>query len=491
MSTVSRSSTVVSRWRLTLRVQRAIRTHGLCVRGDHILAAVSGGADSVALLAVLHALAPAWNWRLTVAHINYGLRGQESEQDARFVIDLCRELDVPVICEAISLGTARASLQARAREARYALFAEIAARIDADKIALGHTADDQAETLLMWTLRGAGTGGLAGIPQMRNGKWIRPLLDVPRGDVEAYLLDQGRTWRTDSSNLKPLYTRNRIRLEILPVLKAANPAIVRTLGRQARILRDEDQCLDQLAQTALRGLMQADPGGAIYVDRDKLLGLPVALQRRVVRAVLRSATGAVQWPTFGAVDTILRCVVAGRTGSMLHAAGGLAWRDYGRIGFQRWGRRHHGIGQNEAAWAEVCVSVETGATTAVPWAPTAQVLRVSLEETALRQHPGTAPRSPLRVMLDMDRIAPPVVVRSWRPGDSFQPTGMGGRRKKLQDYFADIKLPRAERHRVPLVCSRDHILWVAGHRPDQRVQATPASTRLLILELAEPSTVDM
>jgi tRNA(Ile)-lysidine synthase len=476
-----------------MRVQRCIRTHRLCGRGDHILAAVSGGADSVALLMVLHGLAPAWSWRLTVVHVNYGLRGKESEQDARFVIDLCRELGLPVICEAVELGTARGSLQSRAREARYALFAEIADRIGADKIALGHTADDQAETVLMWTMRGAGAGGLGGMPVMRDGKWIRPLLDIARGDVEAYLLAQGRGWRTDSSNLTPLYTRNRIRLEILPALKAANPAIVRILGRQARICRDEDLYLEQLAQTALDGLMRTDRSGAVFVDREGLRRLPAALQRRVVRVVIRRVAGAVQGPTFRAVESILRCVVGGRTGSMLTVAGGLVWRDYSRIGFQRWDRRHRG-GQPAPAFSEVHIGLGTTGTSVVPWAATAQVLRVRVEErigeTALRQPPERARPSPGRVCLDMDRIEPPLMVRSWRPGDSFQPAGMGGRRKKLQDYFADIKLPRAERHRVPLVCSRDHIVWVAGHRADHRVQPTPASKRLLILELTDPSTTE-
>ena len=295
-----------ARSQLAGRVAATARARGLLRPGDRVLAAVSGGPDSVALLSVLAALAPSWDLTLQAVHVNHGLRGAESDEDASFVAGFCDRLGVALAIERVTLvgpaGRRRGrSLQEQAREARYAAMVRVATALRMDKIALGHTADDQAETLVMWMLRGSGTAGLAGIPPSRGPLVIRPLLDVGRAEIIAYLEAQGLPFRVDSSNAKPLYLRNRVRHELLPVLKRFNPGLLGVLKRQAEILREEDLCLDQLVSEHLTRLTREDSAGEFVVDRAGLLALPLALRRRMVRTLIRRTSGLLQGPTFGAV----------------------------------------------------------------------------------------------------------------------------------------------------------------------------------------------
>ncbi len=470
-----------ARSQLARRVAATARAKGLLRPGDRVLAAVSGGPDSVALLSVLAALAPSWNLTLQAVHVNHGLRGAESDEDATFVAGLCDRLGVALAIERVTLtgpaGRRKGrSLQERAREARYAAMVRVATVLRMDKIALGHTADDQAETLMMWMLRGSGTAGLAGIPPARGPLVIRPLLDVGRAEIMAYLEAQGLPFRVDSSNAKPLYLRNRVRHELLPVLKRFNPGLLGVLKRQAEILREEDLCLDQLVFEHLARLTREDGAGEFVVDRAGLLALPLALRRRMVRTLIRRTSGLQQGPTFGAVAAVLDRVVQGRSGAATAVAGVLVAREYGSIRFR-----------SSVPEGTEAVSLPLPVPSTIRWPLTGQTIRVSLRDLS-SAHPPTIPTPSRSVaILDADLFTMELVVRSWAAGDAFRPLGMRGRRKKLQDYFADMKLPRAARRRVPLLVAPEGILWVGGHRPDHRFCATAASTRIVIAELLDPS----
>ena len=239
-------STSTARPVLLAQLVRTVRQHQLFVSGHHVVVAVSGGPDSIALLSLLHRLAPSWRLTLTVAHCNYGLRGGESDADESFVSTFCRERQLNLVVHRPSLvkRRQRSSLQAAAREARYDFMKQLANELGADRIAVGHTANDQAETVLMWLLRGAGMTGLAGMPYAREDRIIRPLLAATREEVLAYLDHEGLTYRRDSSNEKPLYHRNRIRKELFPVLTQLAPAAVRVLRRQADLLREDEHFLE-------------------------------------------------------------------------------------------------------------------------------------------------------------------------------------------------------------------------------------------------------
>lgn len=466
--------------KLERRVAASAKSRRLFTEGDHVLVAVSGGPDSVALLAVLAALAPSLRLRLSALHINYGLRGEESDEDQRFVSRLCAQLGIPLTCERIVLSRpeparGRGSLQARAREARYAAFRRAAAERGASKIALGHTADDQAETLLMWMLRGAGTAGMAGIPPVREGVFVRPLLDVSRAEVLAYLRDKGLTFRMDSSNQQLVYRRNRIRQEVLPLLKRLNPSIVQTLTRQAVILRDEDTYLEQWVSAWVGRHVSTAPDGSVTVPQPALLELPVPLQRRVVRRVLQEATGTPYGPTFRATEAVLDRVVRGRSGSSLTLRGARVVRNYDVITVVP-------VRQPARPPGEACTtSLRVDIPSTVVWPPTGQTIRLRIARGDATETAPAAGR--LVARFDADRFTSQLELRSWRAGDVFHPQGMGGRRKKLQDYFSDIKLPRASRAAVPLLVAPEGILWIVGYRADHRFCETPATTRVLVAEV--------
>lgn len=481
-----------TRHKLERHVAASARARQLFAAGDHVLVAVSGGPDSVALLSVLASLAPAKRLTLSALHINYGLRGEESEEDARFVSHLCAELGVPLTCERIDLSHASnqskgMSLQTRAREARYAALQRTAVARGAAKIALGHTADDQAETLVMWMLRGSGAAGLAGIRPVRDAVYVRPLLDVSRTDVLAYLNAKGVPFRMDSSNAKPLYLRNRIRHELLPLLKQFNPAVVEALTRQADILRDDDRCLEQWASEWIVRHVQRGDDRSLAVPRTALRELPVALQRRVIRRVMQQAANSPYSPTFGAAEAVLEKIVRGRSGSSLALRGASVAREYERVRFspKRTAGRHAGGGVSDRA-VSLCPSVPS----ATVWPPTGQVIRLSYAP-ASSDGTGDGTGTPAGTQIarfDADRFMHQLVVRSWKAGDVFHPQGMGGRRKKVQDYFCDIKLPRERRAGVPLLVAPEGILWIVGHRADQRFRVTPSTRRILVAEIVPVET---
>jgi tRNA(Ile)-lysidine synthase len=471
------------RHRFERHVAALARSRRLFAEGDHLLVAVSGGPDSVALLSVLVALAPSMGLTLSALHVNYGLRGEESDEDQRFVSRLCGELGVPLTCERIMLtGSTRGgqSLQARAREARYAVMRRAATACDASKIALGHTADDQAETLLMWMLRGAGAAGMAGIPPVRDAVYVRPLLDVSRADVLAYLKAKGLAFRTDSSNERLTYRRNRIRHEVLPLLKRLNPSIVQTLTRQAAILRDEDACLEQWVSEWIGRTVSREGDRTMTVPRAALLDLPIALQRRVIRRLLREVTGAWYGPSFRATEAVLEKVVCGRSGSSLTLRGVRVVRDYqgikvipaGAAGCQ--------------ASGEPSAGLRVGVPSVTLWPPTGHVISLRFGRAASEEADGPAGRQV--AWFDADRFTHQLEIRSWRAGDVFHPQGMGGHRKKLQDYFSDVKLPRARRSAIPLLAAPEGILWVVGYRTDHRFRVTPSTKRVMVAEVWHDET---
>ncbi len=477
------ASAAPARPRLLERVVETVRRKGLFEPGHRLLVAVSGGPDSVALLALLHELVPSWKLTLLAAHFNYGLRGQESDEDEEFVADLCRRWGIELIAQRLTIPVRGGSLQERARVARYQALEEIGQRLGANRIALGHTADDQAETVLMWMLRGAGMTGLGGMPPIRQGLFVRPLLDIPRADILVYLEARHLTYRIDSSNAQAIYFRNRIRQELLPVITRLAPRAVEAIGRLAEVLREDTTCLDHYSAEVLARLVIVSSGETVAVDRNGLLVLPTALQRRIVRATISQINGMGKSPSFGAVNAVLERVVRGRSGTALAVRGAWVAREGDQIVFRSHGSPGlvgHGGRLGVQDDADATVEREVPIPSAIVWEATGQRIEVKLADpvevrTMLSEvHPDRA------AVFDADRFTHRLRLRGWMPGDLFYPLGMRGQRKKLQDYFTDLKIPRAERRRIPLLVAPEGILWVVGYRLDHRFAAGSSATRVLV-----------
>ncbi|TAL10696.1 MAG: tRNA lysidine(34) synthetase TilS [Nitrospirae bacterium] len=464
------------------QVAEAARRKRLIQPGDRVLVAVSGGPDSVCLLMALHemrerSLAP--GTELRIAHVNYGLRGEESEGDETFVRELGRRLDVPVSCERVRpIPQSGGTLQSRARDARYAFFERMLREHRMTAVATGHTADDQAETVLLWLMRGAGTRGLAGIPVKREGDVIRPLLGVTRQQVLDYLASRGMPYRSDSSNGTPVYRRNRIRQEILPALRALNPRIVEALARGADILSADAVVLHEIEQERWRAIAKDASPGHVVLDADRLAAEPLGLQRRLVRRALAAARGGGEGLTFRHVSDILERVLKGTRGAGLNLPGGLrVERDRDRIVMAYSARQEANVFLTQLA---------AGIPLPVPGeARIGGGLRLLTVEG---KHGSPDGRTAFAV--DSDRLGGPLTVRTWRRGDWFCPFGMGGRRKKLQDFFVDRKVDRKLRGVIPLVVAPAGIVWVAGYRGDERFAAGPATVHPVTLSIAPPVVME-
>jgi tRNA(Ile)-lysidine synthase len=458
------------------KVYHAIKARDLLSPGDRLVVAVSGGPDSVALLGCLVALSARWSWEISIGHVNHGLRGMESEDDAAFVEQLGKHFNIPVSIREARVTKQEAklsnqSLQAYAREIRYQAFEDILQERGATKIATGHTADDQAETVLMWMLRGSGTAGMSGIPAKRGARFVRPLLEISRNEILDYLKERQLTYRNDSSNSQSVYLRNRLRKDLIPQLKGYAPGIVQVLSRQAEIIREDHDYLEQVAAEAFQQMCVTQDAREIQLDRTALLSLPLAIRRRVVRWGLQQMSGNWQSPRFDTIQQLLNRLEHGQSGWTMHINAVDVDQEYDRLVLSK---------RETSPSCDLHALPSSGIEVDIPgeviWPLTGQRLTLSAKHA-----PGIA-RQPnsLEMHLDSDTFTPELRIRSWRPGDVFRPKGMGGRQKKLQDFFSDIKLPRSQRAKVPLLVSQEGILWVGGLREDERFQVSPVTRSVVI-----------
>jgi tRNA(Ile)-lysidine synthase len=453
------------------KIKETIASYSLLNPGDRVVVAVSGGPDSVCLLDTLHALSAELGISLHVAHLDHCFRGEESAEDALFVEKLARTLglpvtvgkvDVPAYCRERGL-----SPQAGARKVRYGFLQQVVRDAGASRLATGHTADDQAETLLMRLLRGAGVSGLSAIPPVRQNI-IRPLIEVTREEVLEHLRARGLDFRTDPSNAKQVYTRNRIRMEVLPVLKRFNPRIVGTLAAEAAFLRDEDEAMEAHCAAVAAGIITEDRN-AVTVKRPEFLAQLPALRRRLLRKALALAGVDPAGLSLVRTDEALAFMNTARSGRTMHPVRGLCLeRQYDRFL----------IGPAAAANSFSRMLAVPGLT-AVPELGLDVELFVAKGATADKD----AENYLWQANFDYDKISPYLTLRNRRPGDRFCPSGMGGRHKKLQDFFVDGKVPRLQRDRVPLLCAGENILWLVGLRTDERFLAQQDTKNVLVARI--------
>jgi tRNA(Ile)-lysidine synthase len=480
------------------RVIGTIREHDLVPAGASVLAAVSGGSDSVALASLLRDAEQAGALRLIgLAHFDHGLRGAASDADARFCVEIAARLERPL---EIGRGDVRALARARrlsledaARQARYAFLEEARARVGADRIAVGHTLDDQAETFLLRILRGAGTRGLAGI-RPRRGAVIRPLLDCRREQLRQYLAERGLTYCEDCTNEDRQIPRNRLRHEVLPLLRRSfNPALDATLAREASIAREDAGLLDQLADEAYARVVQERPGET-HVELTALGREPRPLGRRVVHRALGALAGG-RFIGYDHVDAVWRvCQEGGR----VDAPGQYAERIGHEVVLkERPPRARERSGASDRARA----SLDDGSghpehrssfayRLTVPGAVEVPESACRISATPARpteisgvDRSALAGGGPTALVAAEALLTDGLVVRSREAGDRFRPAGLTGH-QKLQDFLVNRKVPRRNRDRVPLVVDAENrIVWVAGHRLAEEFRVTDQTAGMVILKL--------
>ena len=444
----------------------------LFVPGERLLVAVSGGPDSLSLLHWLWSQQDAQRFEaVEAAHLDHGLRGEESAAEAAWVAGWCAERSIPCHIGLADVGALRreqkVSKQEAARAARYAFLEEIAVQIQATAIATAHTQDDQAETVLMHILRGTGLDGLRGIPAKR-GLFIRPWLGVSRAEIEAYCLLHGLDPRRDPSNLSAeAYTRNRVRLELLPHLEREyNPGVRAALLRLSEIATRDLDYLQAQADAARSGATRERDIFRLVLDRPILARLHPALLRHVLRRAIADLRGTGEGLTYDHVEQACRALAAPAPRAFAltlpYPLCTVRIKDETLT---------LTLANVPASLADVAVPLPFPGTAILP--QTERHIQASFDPVS---------EALLTAELDADTLqGDTLTLRNWRHGDRLDPLGMGGRHKKVSDIFSDAKVPRDARKSVPIVADEAGILWVVGHCVAERAKVTPETRRRLYL----------
>jgi tRNA(Ile)-lysidine synthase len=436
-------------------------------RGDSIIVAVSGGADSVCLLKILYALKEYLNIRLTVAHFNHGLRPKEDEKETEFVAKLAKRLNLDLICDTCNNITKvpGSSIEEKAREMRYQFFQKAINENHAQKLALGHTMNDQAETVLMHFLRGTGLTGLSGIPPIRQNCFIRPLIDITRDEIHTYLKQHDEFFIIDSSNLETRYLRNKIRLELLPLLLDYQPKLVEHLGELAFLCRQETQFIDEEATKLLDMITFDSSKHSLDLLLTTFNILSCSLQYRIIRQAIKKIKGNLRKIDRGHIRSIIDCANKDKPQIKVNLPENIIVKKiYNRLRFSLGDMietRNFSYSINNMGRFQIQEINKTISFT-----------EISKNDFMLSAH------SPEGAFLDFDKLKWPLRARNFRTGDKFIPLGMNGF-KKVKDIFIDNKIPSEERKKIPILVSRDDIVWVYGIRIDDRYKIKQETKRIL------------
>jgi tRNA(Ile)-lysidine synthase len=472
------------------KIEDVIVAHKMLKNNDAVLVGVSGGPDSVVLLHVLIHFIPRYSLQLAVAHLNHCLRGDDSDNDAEFVTSLAESLELPCFIgrEDVRLFQKknRLSLEEAGRHVRYEFLNSVAEKNGFTQIAVGHHLDDNAELILMNLFRGSGTRGISGIPPKRDGKICRPLIETKQSEISAFIKANNLAHVTDKTNQDISICRNRIRHQLIPDLKAFyNPRIIETLGRLTSILKSEEEWINGIIDDCFHRSVSKAEENTILLSIPDTQGIHPAAQRRLIRKIIQTLKGDLRRITLSHIDTIIHFLNARK----------IIWRiDLpDRIMVRQTDKNHIVFSREASSLRAVKISNNH---TPLPFeyqvpTPTAnpgtlfipeisQCLTFSMTNRA--SMPDINQADSQVAFLNMDRLCFPLAVRNIKPGDRFTPLGMTGA-QKLKKYFINNKVPRQQRAKCPILLSRNQIVWLGGHRIDEKFKVLPTTENIFKIEL--------
>lgn len=435
---------------LVSRVVRKIREQQLFNPGDTLIVALSGGADSTALLDLLGRL-PGFDLRLVAAHLNHCLRGEESDGDEEFCRRLAGDRGLPIEVVRVDVknyaATDGLNLEDAGRRARILFLEQMREKYSAAAIVTAHHGDDQAETVLMRLLRGSGMTGLSGMQYRNERGYVRPLLDISRADIEQYLIELGLAWCEDASNHDLDFLRNRIRHELLPLLEQYNPAIRHALTATAALLSDENALMDSLTEQAFEACWYSSHDSSMVCGIVEFKAHPPALQRRMLRHACLRLAGNLEGFDHGHIESIRQLPDSPRPNARLSLPQGIsAMREYDRIVLR--------FSTQEASLYTEELSIPAPGSYRLHWGGSL-VVEMCSATIDFNQLPADV------ACFEISRTPFPWRVRSFRAGDRIVPFGMTGR-KKVKDVFIDRKIPLPDRRLIPLLFCGDNLIWIAG-----------------------------
>ncbi|MBI5683417.1 MAG: tRNA lysidine(34) synthetase TilS [Deltaproteobacteria bacterium] len=463
------------------QIKKTIERFKMLEKGDKVLAAVSGGVDSIVLLHILIMLKNEYELDdVSVIHLNHSMRGCESNRDYLFVRDIAKKRNIRFIGKTVDVMKAvnrkNGSLQEIARKIRYDFFEDAIRRYKADKVATGHTLDDNAETVLMRIIKGTSLKGLSGIPPVRD-KFIRPLIEIKRADIERYANENRLKFVEDSSNKMGKYLRNRLRLNLLPILQQYNPRIKEDLARLAiSIGRDEDYLKRETEKIYRRILFEDDKNSQVF-DLKKTKKLPDTLKARVFLKAIACIKGNQMGIYSYHIDDIFKLIFNHEPQCSINLPKGVVVKkEYDKLIFAL--GRQMGRGSIKGITGERLIKVP-GSTyiKEIGKEIKASILEYSDIDVMSKDSKHIA-------YFDMAKLIFPLVVRNFKTGDRVKPFGMKGT-KKIKDLFIEKKMPSSERKKTPILLSGDDIIWVVGVRRGEGAKIDKDTRRILMVVMVD------
>jgi tRNA(Ile)-lysidine synthase len=431
-------------------------------KGDKVLVGFSGGPDSMALLSFLNELKELLNIKICALHINHRLRANAADKDERFAIQICEKWKVPVRSEKVAVKKYaqkhKLSIEESARVLRYEELSKWAKRLHCNKIALGHNANDNVETVIINLIRGTGLTGLAGIPPKRDNI-IRPLIETNRSEILAYIKNNKLNYCHDLTNLELGLRRNYIRHKIIPLLEKLNPNLAETVMRNSQIIRTIDNDITLMAQQAQQTVLNKSDKGRIKLDIKKLLFYNHSIQREIIKEILPTLE-------FKEIESLLE-LVNKPTGKRLEINPKMSvCKEYGYLHIAENKQKTHEL--IDKTW-----KVNIGENTKIP--------EIGLELNADITKKIKMSFDNDSTVFDNSQIIPPLSIRLRKPGDRFIP--FKGKEKKLKDILIDDKIPVRMRDQLPLLCDANNILWIIGSRRSNIGLITNKTKECLIIKV--------
>ncbi|MFL0248012.1 tRNA lysidine(34) synthetase TilS [Candidatus Clostridium stratigraminis] len=456
------------------KVITTIKENNMFVPNDKVIVAVSGGPDSICLLHILNRIKVKYNLTLYAAHVNHCLRGEEADKDEEYVKAFCKKIGIACFSKRVDVNKlAREkglSSESAGREARYDFFNELFDKLGADKIALAHNANDQAETVLMRIVRGSGMEGLIGIRPIRGNIFVRPLINIRRESIESYCKENFLEPRIDKTNLENIYARNKVRLELIPyIMDNFNSDVISAINRLADTISKDNEYLEEIALEKYKGYCD-EKALKVIINSEAFLEKE-AIITRVLRLALNRVKGNLYNVEKKHIYDIINLQKSG-TGKKLNLPSGIiCFNNYDNI------ELYFGKIKNNPDIVNNNYLIKINETVDLP----AFGIEVSTRLIDNDEKINFKENSYLKYF-DYDKIKGNIIIRARKDGDKFTPFGMKGS-KKLKDFFIDLKIPQEERDKIPLICFGDTIAWIVGCRISERFKIHKETKNILEIKI--------
>lgn len=445
-------------------VLKNILEHKLISKGDNIVAGISGGLDSMALLMILHDLKDEIDFNIIVCHVNHGVR-EEASEDQEFVRNIARDLNLDfhtINVDMVSYGKEKGiTAEEAGRELRYGFFREIIKKLGNGKIAVAHNKNDQVETLLQRLMRGTGIHGLKGM-EFKSMDIIRPILNVTREEIETYVDENNISYVIDKTNLLPIYNRNKVRLELIPYIQENfNPNIIETLWRLSQTANLDSSYLDEISLENYEKLVKEENTYRVVLNGEGFSQINPSIQNRIIRLAILRLTHNIQGISEFHITNLVDMFLNSDTGKQMDLPNNLI----GRLSYNDLIIEKNHSSKREAFEFDLTLGENI-----------IQDLGAGIELNLVDEMKFD--QGEYTKYIDYDKIDGKLSIRNRRNGDRIHPLGMKGK-KKIKDYFIDKKIPREDRDQIPLIVDGDNIIWIVGYSLSELYKVTDSTKRIL------------